>query len=62
MAKDESAARTIMKKYPSLVEDSVRTPPDEKGIWLVRPDGYAVAVAQADDWKTIDEALSRIAL
>lgn len=61
MAADASAARSIVEKYPSLVEDGVRTPPDEKGIWLVRPDGYVAAVTHAGDWKTIDDALSRIA-
>ena len=61
MAKDASAARLIGEKYSSLVEDSVRTPPDEKGIWLVRPDGYVAAVSRDGDWKTIEEALSRIA-
>jgi hypothetical protein len=61
MAKDASAARVIMEKYASLVEDSVRTPPDEKGIWLVRPDGYVAAVAHDGDWKTIEAALRRIA-
>jgi hypothetical protein len=61
MAKDASAARVIMEKYASLVEDSVRTPPDEKGIWLVRPDGYVAAVDHDGDWKTIEAALRRIA-
>ena len=61
MAKDASAVRLIVKKYSSLVEDSVRIPPDEKGIWLVRPDGYVAAVSRHGDWKTIDVALSRIA-
>jgi 2-polyprenyl-6-methoxyphenol hydroxylase-like FAD-dependent oxidoreductase len=60
MAADGSAARSIVEKYPLLVEGGVRTPPDEKGIWLVRPDGYVAAVTHAGDWKTIDEALSRI--
>src|SRR4029077_20873028 len=61
MAKDASAARVIMEKYASLMEDSVRTPPDEKGIWLVRPDGYVAAVDHDGDWKTIEAALRRIA-
>jgi hypothetical protein len=45
MAKDASAARVIMEKYSSLVEDSARIPPDEKGIlagssrWLRRGGG-----------------------
>jgi 2-polyprenyl-6-methoxyphenol hydroxylase-like FAD-dependent oxidoreductase len=62
MATDESAAKIMTEKYPSLVEASLRTPPDEKGIWLVRPDGYVAAVAHDGDWKTIEAALSRIAL
>ena len=61
MAKDASASRVIMEKYSSLVEDSVRTPPDEKGIWLVRPDGYVAAVAHDRDWETIEAALRKIA-
>ena len=62
MATDESAAKIMTEKYPSLVEASLRTPPDEKGIWLVRPDGYVAVVAHDGDWKTIEAALSRIAL
>jgi hypothetical protein len=62
MATDESAAKIMTEKYPSLVEASLRTSPDEKGIWLVRPDGYVAAVAHDGDWKTIEAALSRIAL
>jgi hypothetical protein len=38
-----------------------RSSEDENGIWLVRPDGYVAAVSRAGDWKTIDEALRRIA-
>jgi 2-polyprenyl-6-methoxyphenol hydroxylase-like FAD-dependent oxidoreductase len=61
MARDASASRVILEKYSSLMEDSVRTPPDAKGIWLVRPDGYVAAVARDGDWETIEAALRRIA-
>ncbi len=61
MAGDASAAKLTVEKFPPLVEAAIRTPPDENGIWLVRPDGYVAAVSRAGDWKTIDEALRRIA-
>jgi hypothetical protein len=37
MAKDEAAAKLLVDRYPSLLENAIRTPPDAEGIWLVRP-------------------------
>lgn len=39
----------------------VHQPPDENGVWLVRPDGYVAAVAHAGDWSPIEQVLARAA-
>jgi hypothetical protein len=62
MAKDEAAAKLLVDRYPSLLENAIRTPPDAEGIWMIRPYGYVAAVTHGGDWKTIEESLDRIAL
>jgi hypothetical protein len=39
----------------------LRIPPDARGVWLVRPDGYVAAVARANDTAIIDACLGEFA-
>ena len=43
--------------YSDILEPEVRTPPDERGTWLVRPDGYVAAVTAAEDLGMLDDYL-----
>ncbi|MFT8775509.1 MAG: FAD-dependent monooxygenase [Gluconacetobacter liquefaciens] len=59
-ATDDTEARTLIGRYPSLLDPHLRTPPDGKGSWLVRPDGYVAATSRAGKWSPIEAALSKI--
>ncbi len=59
-ATENADARAMTERYSPLLETEIRKPPDEKGIWLIRPDGYVAATAHAEDWSVIDAALSAI--
>ena len=61
LATDDGHAQATLQRYETLLEPSLRTPPDTNGIWLVRPDGYVAATARAGDWQTINDCLARIA-
>jgi FAD binding domain len=52
--------RSLIERYPNLLESEIRTPFDEDGIWLVRPDGYVAMVAKNKEWEQIDEYLKQI--
>ncbi|AQU89175.1 monooxygenase [Komagataeibacter nataicola] len=60
-ARDSAEARAIMARHASLLTPEMCLPPDENGIWLVRPDGYVAAVAKSKNWTVIDMALNRMA-
>ncbi len=53
-------ASKALGDFGQIMEKALRTPPDPKGAWLVRPDGYVAAVAHADDLSPIEEALERV--
>ena len=53
-------ADALIARYPRLVEKRPHPPFTEKGIWVVRPDGYIATVAAADDWAAIDGYLRSI--
>lgn len=59
MATGEAAA-ALAARHASMLEADLRVPPDRKGIWLVRPDGYVAAVADRDDLAVIDDCLTRL--
>ena len=61
MAAGSEAARDFIRSRSTLVEAELRTPPDPAGVWLVRPDGYVAAAAQAGDWAPIQDCLARLA-
>jgi 2-polyprenyl-6-methoxyphenol hydroxylase-like FAD-dependent oxidoreductase len=60
MAADDQAARDFIKSHATLVEASLRVPPDGAGLWLVRPDGYVAAASRAGDWAPIHDCLARV--
>jgi 2-polyprenyl-6-methoxyphenol hydroxylase-like FAD-dependent oxidoreductase len=53
-------ANALMGRHASILEDDLRSPPDTKGIWLVRPDGYIAAVGRIGDLAAIEDSLARI--
>ncbi|MFW7267486.1 FAD-dependent monooxygenase [Gluconacetobacter sp. Hr-1-5] len=59
-ARDDAEARALIGRHPALLDAQLRTPPDGKGIWLVRPDGYVAATSRAGKWSPIEAALSKI--
>ncbi|MFT8718564.1 FAD-dependent monooxygenase [Acetobacter sp.] len=61
-AKDSRDARAMIARHSFLLMPVVYPPPDENGIWLVRPDGYVVAVAKSGNWPLIEMALNGITL
>lgn len=60
-AADTPASRSLLSKYPNLVEPSPRKPYTDGSIWLVRPDGYVGLAAKHDTWNVVDAYLSRLA-
>jgi 2-polyprenyl-6-methoxyphenol hydroxylase-like FAD-dependent oxidoreductase len=61
-AEDSPMVRSLLSKYPLLVEDSPRQPFHEGGLWLVRPDGYVALSTKGDAVNLVDAYLSRISL
>jgi FAD binding domain len=61
MAAADDSAQRLLARYRSLLEPCVRTPPDPRGLWLVRPDGYVAAAAHAGHWQPVEALLARIA-
>jgi hypothetical protein len=59
MASGEAATR-LTERHAGVVETALRTPPDPKGIWLVRPDGYVAAVAKSGYLSTIENSFARL--
>ncbi|MCE2564070.1 FAD-dependent monooxygenase [Komagataeibacter sp. FNDCF1] len=59
-ARDSAATRAMIVRHSSLLLPQVCPPPDENGIWLVRPDGYVAAVVKSGNWTVIDMELKRI--
>ncbi|MBX3439274.1 MAG: hypothetical protein KF861_17420, partial [Planctomycetaceae bacterium] len=59
LAKPCDATNALLQQFASLLEDSVRTPPDDAGIWLVRPDGYIAAAAHIENWQPVEDCLRR---
>ena len=60
MAAQSDSARAFLKRHAPIVEDTVRPPISDKGIWLVRPDGYVALVASAGHWEDLDSYLQRL--
>ncbi|WP_408886222.1 FAD-dependent monooxygenase [Komagataeibacter sp. FXV3] len=59
-ARDCAAARAMIADHASLLAPDICPPPDENGIWLVRPDGYVAAAARNGHWPVIAAALGKV--
>ncbi|MGY6768343.1 FAD-dependent monooxygenase [Komagataeibacter sp. NFXK3] len=60
-ARNSAAARAMIARHPALLMPEPCLPPDENGIWLIRPDGYVAATAKCGNWAVIDMALKNMA-
>jgi 2-polyprenyl-6-methoxyphenol hydroxylase-like FAD-dependent oxidoreductase len=60
LGKDGRSPRGLLRNYSDILEESLRQPPDEEGVWLVRPDGYVAGIARADDWSPMEVSLSKL--
>ncbi len=61
MAADDEGARAVLQDFAPLHEAKLREPPNDAGVWLVRPDGYVAAAARAGEGTVIRACLGRIA-
>jgi hypothetical protein len=59
-ASDSPASRTLRSKYSELLEPLPRSPYADKGIWLVRPDGYVALTANEDGVGEVDAYLANL--
>lgn len=60
LASDTMEARDLLQRHAAVLEESLRKPPDAAGMWLIRPDGYVMAVAAAHDIAAIEASIVRI--
>ena len=60
LASASPAIVDVLSSYPKLLNDTLGRPPDENGVWLIRPDGYVAATARAADLSSISEVLERM--
>jgi FAD binding domain len=59
-AEDTPTSKSLLSKYPNLVEPLPRKPYAHGGIWIVRPDGYVALATKHDAWNVVDGYLSRL--
>jgi len=57
---DTPTSKTVLSKHSELLESSPRSPYADKGIWLVRPDGYVALAAQENDMHEVDAYLANL--
>jgi 2-polyprenyl-6-methoxyphenol hydroxylase-like FAD-dependent oxidoreductase len=60
LASASPAVAAVLASFPKLVNDTLGTPPDPKGVWLIRPDGYVAATAPTSDLSSISDVLTRM--
>jgi 2-polyprenyl-6-methoxyphenol hydroxylase-like FAD-dependent oxidoreductase len=60
LASSSPAVAGVLSSFPKLLNAALGPPPDENGVWLIRPDGYVAAVAPAADLSSISDVLSRM--
>jgi 2-polyprenyl-6-methoxyphenol hydroxylase-like FAD-dependent oxidoreductase len=59
-ANDTAEVKTVLSKYTELLESSPRTPYADKGVWLVRPDGYVALAAKENDVREVDAYMANL--
>jgi 2-polyprenyl-6-methoxyphenol hydroxylase-like FAD-dependent oxidoreductase len=57
---DAQAAGDLIRKYPGALEPTARIPPDPRGLWLIRPDGYVAAVVKLGDAAILESKLNAL--
>jgi 2-polyprenyl-6-methoxyphenol hydroxylase-like FAD-dependent oxidoreductase len=60
LASPSPAVANVLSSFPNLLDAALGAPPDAKGVWLIRPDGYVAATAPAADLSSISHVLERI--
>ena len=60
-AANDQAATELAARFPALLEPVPRPPFDDRGIWLVRPDGYVATTARAGALAEIGTYLEALA-
>jgi hypothetical protein len=60
-ARDTPASRSLLSKYPNLIDPSPHRPYADGSVWVVRPDGYVALRMKDDAWNDVDAYLSRLA-
>jgi hypothetical protein len=60
LASTSSAVDGLLSSFPKLLSAALGPPPDAKGVWLIRPDGYVAATAPAADLSSISGVLRRM--
>ena len=61
-AANDSKTRTLIGRFPDLLENSPRPPLDPGAIVLIRPDGYVACVAKADGIAAVSDYLETISI
>ena len=59
-ANDTPEVKTVLSKYAELLESPPRNPYADKGVWLVRPDGYVALAAKENDEREVDAYLANL--
>jgi hypothetical protein len=62
LASSSPAVARVLSSFPKLLNAALGPPPDENGVWLIRPDGYVAATAPASDLSSISDVLSRMSV
>ena len=55
-------AKTLVRKFPNLLEATPRPPLDPNTVALIRPDGYVACVAKAGHVDAVEGYLERISI
>jgi 2-polyprenyl-6-methoxyphenol hydroxylase-like FAD-dependent oxidoreductase len=59
-SEDDGAATEIVARYPGILDPNIRKPFHERGLWLVRPDGYTALATGHQDWDQVAAYLDRL--
>jgi 2-polyprenyl-6-methoxyphenol hydroxylase-like FAD-dependent oxidoreductase len=57
-AAENDALASVAKEFAGILEPALRKPYDERGLWLVRPDGYVALRAKSGDAQAVQKYLS----
>jgi 2-polyprenyl-6-methoxyphenol hydroxylase-like FAD-dependent oxidoreductase len=60
LASSSPTVAGLLAAHPKLLNDTLATPPEGKGVWLIRPDGYVAATAPTAELSSISDVLTRI--